>query len=141
MMHRNVNKFGLSVIECVVALSILAAMLSVVLSIQVVQSARIGLSKQKLVAEQTLGNLAQRVVAADETEISKEKIDGWVRLIEQQQGLPDDTIQVELNPVSKPTAGQRFVLTWKPESPHLPEYSLVTWRFEQASRKVAEEQP
>ncbi|MBA2114579.1 hypothetical protein [Bremerella alba] len=140
-MSRNVSQLGLSVIECVVALSILGAMLSVVLSIQVVQSARIGLSKQKLVAEQTLSNLAQRVVAADETEIAKETIESWTQQLEQQQELPPDTIQVELNAVSEPADGQRIVLTWKPKSPHLPEYSLVAWRFEQTPREVAEEQP
>lgn len=140
-MHRNVSKSGLSVVECVVALSVLAAMLSVVLSIQVVQSARIGLSKQKLVAEQTLANLAQRVVAADEAEISEESITGWAHQLEQQQGLPQDTIEVELKAVSKPAAGKHIVLTWNPHSPHLPEYSLVAWRFEQTPEEAVEEQP
>ncbi|QDU77864.1 hypothetical protein Pan97_49430 [Bremerella volcania] len=139
-MPRNVNKLGISVIECVVALSVLAAMLSVVLSIQVVQSARIGLAKQKLVAEQTLSNLAQRVVAADQDEVTEETIVGWARRLEQQQGLPQGTIQVELNAISKPTTGKQIVLKWKPKSSHLPQYSLVTWRFEQTPEEAAEEQ-
>lgn len=127
--------------ECVVALSVLAAMLSVVLSIQVVQSARIGLSKQKLVAEQTLSNLAQRIVAADEAEVSDESITGWAQQLEQQQGLPQEVIQVDVEEVSQPAAGKRIVLTWKTKSPHLPTYSLVTWRFKQTPPEVAEGQP
>ncbi|MEW4563452.1 hypothetical protein AB1K70_13050 [Bremerella sp. JC770] len=135
------NSSGLSVIECVVALSVLAAMLSVVLSIQVVQSARIGLSKQKLVAEQTLGNLAQRVVAADAETLSKEAIQGWASQLEEQQGLPAETIRVEVNAVTQPAGGKQIVLAWKPDSPYLPEYSLVTWRFEPTPAEVAQEQP
>lgn len=141
MMYRNANVHGISVIECVVALSVLAAMLSVVLSIQVVQSTRIGLSKQKLVAEQTLSNLAQRVVAAEETDVTEESVAQWAGQVEKRQGLPQDTIQVQLNVVSSPAKGKQIVLTWKPQNPHLPEYSLVTWRFEQVANQDAEEQP
>ncbi|PQO35764.1 hypothetical protein C5Y96_08920 [Blastopirellula marina] len=140
-MYRNTSKHGLSVIECVVALSVLAAMLSVVLSIQVVQSARIGLSKQKLAAEQTLSNLAQRIVAADDAELSEEMIAGWARQLEQQQGLPQPVIQVDTEVVSQPAVGRRIVLTWKAKSPYFPEYSLVAWRFKQVPGEVAEEQP
>lgn len=140
-MYRNANQHGLSVIECVVALSVLAAMLSVVLSIQVVQSARIGLSKQKLVAEQTLSNLAQRIVATDEAEVREETIVGWARQLEQQQGLPQEVIQVDLKEVTLPAVGKRIVLTWKEKSPHLPEYSLVAWRFGPAAMEAAEDQP
>jgi len=140
-MYRNNHQLGLSVVECVVALSVLAAMLSVVLSIQVVQSARIGLSKQKLVAELTLGNLAQRVIAAEEKEVTQENIDRWARQLEQQQGFPQETLHVEINPISEPTSGKRIELTWKPESRHLPEYSLVAWRFRQTTEQDAEEQP
>lgn len=127
--------------ECVVALSVLAAMLSVVLSIQVVQSARIGLARQKLVAEQTLSNLAQRVVAAEPAQLTQETIDGWAQQQVQDQGLLPETIQVDVIPVVEPTTGQRIVLTWKPKSPHLPEYSLVTWRFQQSPVPETEEQP
>lgn len=131
----------MSVIECVVALSVLAAMLSVVVSIQVVQSARIGLSKQKLIAEQTLNNLAQRVISADESEVVEDTIGAWAQEFEDEQGLPSETIQVEVSEVSKPAAGKRVVLTWKPSSPQLPEYSLVTWRFDWAPTDVSKEQP
>lgn len=131
----------MSVIECVVALSVLAAMLSVVVSIQVVQSARIGLSKQKLIAEQTLNNLAQRVISADESEVVEDTIGAWAQEFEDEQGLPSETIQVEVSEVSKPAAGKRVVLTWKPSSPQLPEYSLVTWRFDRAPADVSKEQP
>ncbi|MFN3149581.1 hypothetical protein [Bremerella sp.] len=131
----------MSVIECVVALSVLAAMLSVVVSIQVVQSARIGLAKQKLIAEQTLNNLAQRVISADESEVVEDTIGAWAQEFEDEQGLPSETIQVEVSEVSKPAAGKRVVLTWKPSSPQLPEYSLVTWRFDQAPAEVSKEQP
>jgi len=137
-MSPKTNNSGLSVVECVVALSVLAAMLSVVLSIQVVQSARIGLSKQKLVAEQTLGNLAQRVVAADPAALTKEAIQDWATQLEQQQGLPAETLRVEVNAVTQPAAGKQIVLAWQPDSPYLPEYSLVTWRFEPASEEVAQ---
>lgn len=140
-MPRYVKQTGVSVVECVVALSVLAAMLSVVLSIQVVQSARIGLSKQKLVAEQTLNNLAQRVISADELEVAKDTIDVWAQEFEEQQGLPPETIQVEVREVSNPASGKRVVLTWKPGSPHLPEYSLVAWRFDPPSGEGSEEQP
>ena len=141
MIFRNAAKHGISVIECVVALSVLAAMLSIVLSIQVVQSARIGLSKQRLVAEQTLSNLAQRIVAADASEVSKETVGRWTQQLEQKQDLPQDTIQCELMDISSPTKGKRITLTWKPKSQYLPEYSLVAWRFETTSSEVAEEQP
>ncbi len=141
MIYRSINKHGISVIECVVALSVLAAMLSVVLSIQVVQSARIGLSKQRLVAEQTLSNLAQRVVAADAGEVTEATVGKWAQQIEQQQGLPQNTIQCQLTAISSPANGKRITLTWKPQSRYLPEYSLIAWRFEPELVEVAEEQP
>lgn len=140
-MNRNSTKSGLSVIECVVALSVLAVMLSVVLSIQVVQSVRISLTKQKLVAEQTLSNLAQRIVSADESEINETSISQWAQQWEQSQGLPQDTIHIKLKAVSEPAEGKRIVLTWKPPSSHLPAYSLVTWRFVKETKEVAEERP
>ncbi|GAA4432748.1 hypothetical protein [Bremerella cremea] len=129
-MQHKAQKSGLSVLECVVALSVLAAMLTTVLSIQVLQSTRIGLAKHRLAAEQTLNNLAQRILAAESgASVSPDVVQQWATSMEQAQNLPPKTLQIAINQVDEPVAGQRFELSWVPASKKLPSYSLVTWRF------------
>lgn len=119
---------GLSVLECIVALSVLATMLTTVLSIQVVQTTRVRLAKERLVAQQTLANLADRAMTAGYENITAASIQPWLDEAEARTGLPAGTLQVVLESVDQPASGQRIEFTWE-RSPVLPHYRLVAWRF------------
>lgn len=123
------RKSGLSVVECVVALAILGAMLTTLLSIQVVQSLRVGLDNQRIRAEQTLTNLADRVLSADASQLTEDTLTEWGRDLEEADGLPAGTLQVVVHPETNPVAGNRYELIWNPHSSELPTQRLVVWRF------------
>ncbi len=140
-MIRPVSKSGLSVIECVVALSVLAVMLTTLLSIHVVQSARLGLAKHQLTAEQTLNNLAQRIQSADVDTVTQQAIDQWADAQEKELELPPEMLHADVQVITEPASGVRIDLTWNPKSPKLPEYSLTVWRFKKAMEETAEASP
>ncbi|MBI1248464.1 hypothetical protein GC197_11580 [bacterium] len=129
-MNRTKEKQGVSVVECIVALSLLAVMLTTLLSFQVLLTARTRLARQRLVAQQTLSNLAQRVTSVPlGKRVSLATVEQWAREMEQQQHLPAQVLSAEIHEVTEPAPGQRIELTWQPVTKVLPAYHLVTWRF------------
>ena len=137
-----VRKKGLSVVECVVAISLLAVALTTLLSFQVLLTTRTKLAQQRLVAQQSLTNLAQRVTSAPEGEqVSQATIEKWAREMEQQHQFPPQTLQVEVQQVSEPAQGERVELVWQSGSKILPSYRLVAWRFSAHSKSDEGEQP
>ena len=129
-MRLRTSQFGFTVAECIVALAIMAAMMVTLLSVQVVQSVRIGLDNRRMQAQQSLGNLADRILVADRSELNDATLAAWCDETEQADELPAETIDVVVHPESKPIAGQRFELIWNPETKQLPRHRLVVWRFD-----------
>lgn len=121
------------------ALSVLGAMLTTLLSIQVLQSARIGLDSQRMRAEQTLANLADRVLTAKPEQLTEETLTAWAHEAEQEESLPANTLQVVVQAESNPVKGQRFELIWQPQAKHLPSQRLVVWRFAAIGSPVEED--
>ncbi|RCS40515.1 hypothetical protein DTL42_24385 [Bremerella cremea] len=135
------RKSGSTIIECVVALAIMAAMLTTMLSIQVVQSLRLKLDNQRLQAEQILSNLADRILTASPTQLSNETLAAWATEAEQEEKLPANTIQVIVHAVAEPATGKRFEMIWQPSVKPLPGKRLVVWRFDNEDPPVNESQP
>ena len=139
-MRSRTLQLGFTVAECIVALAIMAAMMVTLLSVQVVQSVRIGLDNRRMQAEQSLGNLADRILVADQSELTNKTLAAWADEAEQADELPAETIDVVVHPESKPIAGQRFELIWNPATKQLPRHRLIVWRFD-APDSTEKEQP
>ncbi|PQO31573.1 hypothetical protein [Blastopirellula marina] len=129
----------MSVVECVMALAVMGAMLTTLLSIQVVQSTRLGLDNQRMRAEQTLGNLADRILAAKSEQLTVDSLTAWAQEAEQEENLPANTIQVVVHTETNPIKGQRIELIWQPPTKQLPSHRLVVWRFAAESSPVEED--
>lgn len=120
---------ALSVLECIVTLSILMVLLTTLMSIQVLQSARTSLAHNRLVAEQTLANLADVVMTAEYPQLTAAKASDWARQMEQEQSLPAGTLNIQFEPQETPAPGQRIMLSWQSPADPAPRYDLVVWRF------------
>ena len=136
------RKSGATVAECVVALAIMATMLTTMLSIQVVQSLRLRLESERIQATQTLSNLADRILTAAPTQqLSSETLAAWATEAEQDEKLPAKTIQVIVHEENEPTSGKRFELIWQASAKQLPNQRLVVWRFAAEASPDEESQP
>ncbi|PQO46547.1 hypothetical protein C5Y93_08725 [Blastopirellula marina] len=116
-------------------------MIATLLSVQVVQSVRIGLDTRRMQAEQTLGNLADRILVADPADLNDATLAAWADEAKQVDQLPVENIEVVIHPESNPIAGRRFELVWHPESKQMPQHRLVVWRFDAPNSKETEQQP
>lgn len=128
-MRRFPQSRGLSVLECIVTLSILMALLTTLMSIQVLQNARTSLAHNRLVAEQALANLADMAMAAEYHQLTADQASDWARQMEQEQSLAAGTLAIALEPQEAPAPGQRIVLSWQSPADPAPRYELVVWRF------------
>jgi len=129
-------RHGLTALECLVAIAIISVMISTLLMIQLMNKAQTRAAKSRLVAEQTLANMAENFIATPTEEITDDLTNQWIEQARQRIDLGPSTIQITTEAISEPAVGKKFDLKWISRPPKTMQVQLTVWKFDDQSTET-----